>query len=517
MSRSARSQYVLWEERERFAIVDFSHAGTPTLPRATTDALACTRSAGWERDMEARQFFGVWWLPDDPDRRLGGDLTFSPSGMQLELSGTFFDLAPGLMSLLEHRGFENYPVILGSTRDGKRLTLIGNQGVGFRAGPGVPTQRIQPSQAFVGAHISDDTSLIWTKAKVSFQHLLEWFGATGINEEVTGKDGRFEQYRISYSYPESLSASLDGTKVELLPGFEVSGEGFGTRRLEGYVHFSITVDEPISYNALEQTFVAPLQDLLTLGTGARCPINYVSVFSKDIVYSSTGEPMEIEVLTPSSRAGLSTDSNLLPAQMVFTASTLRGRFQDAVVGWFESRRKLDAAASVLFGSEYVSLGTVETEFLTMAQATEVFHRVRFPGTDMPPEEHAARLAGIIDGAPEDVRVWLGNKLRYTNDLTLRRRLRELYEYAEAAIAPITSGKQTFAALVVAARNGLVHEGTLPDDISFEKLFRTTQALRFLLRACFLLELRFSASEASEILGRNAAYNFTRSLPADQKP
>jgi hypothetical protein len=60
---------------------------------------------------------GLWWLPETPERRVGGTMTFDvESGVRLQLVG----------SLSEHGGFNkltSHPIVYGFAPN-KRVTLI---------------------------------------------------------------------------------------------------------------------------------------------------------------------------------------------------------------------------------------------------------------------------------------------------------------------------------------------------------------------------------------------------------
>jgi hypothetical protein len=69
---------------------------------------------------------------------------------------------------------------------------------------------------------------------------------------------------------------------------------------------------------------------------------------------------------------------------------------------------------------------LDLNFLTLVQAVEAYHRRANDETDKPPGEHAARMKAILDATPAEHRDWLEEKLRYSNELSLRRRLKLLF-------------------------------------------------------------------------------------------
>lgn len=95
-------------------------------------------------------FDGIWWLPDQPDRRVAGTLEVGWGLLRLDLIGSFLD--PPQWSQVQH-----HPVILGTTTDGKRVTLHENlvAAISFNlAAYGLPAVTIRPTVAFVGGHLT---------------------------------------------------------------------------------------------------------------------------------------------------------------------------------------------------------------------------------------------------------------------------------------------------------------------------------------------------------------------------
>jgi hypothetical protein len=58
-------------------------------------------------------------------------------------------------------------------------------------------------------------------------------------------------------------------------------------------------------------------------------------------------------------------------------------------------------------------------------ALESYHRIRVRSEELPQEEHRQRVKRILDAAGEGDRKWLEEKLRWSNELTFRTRLKEL--------------------------------------------------------------------------------------------
>lgn len=71
--------------------------------------------------LEEFGFVGNWWLPDKPDEKIGGKLSYTPKqGLTLTLWGRF----PSETNVAGGATSYTYPIILGRTDDGQKLSLL---------------------------------------------------------------------------------------------------------------------------------------------------------------------------------------------------------------------------------------------------------------------------------------------------------------------------------------------------------------------------------------------------------
>ena len=100
-----------------------------------------------------------------------------------------------------------------------------------------------------------------------------------------------------------------------------------------------------------------------------------------------------------------------------------GAEQACFRNWFAKADWLDPVCALYFGTLYNPSRYLDLNFLSLVHAIEAYHRRGSDETDKPAGEHEARLKEILDAAPAAYRDWLGEKLRYSNELSLRRRLK----------------------------------------------------------------------------------------------
>src|SRR6185295_18858109 len=96
--------------------------------------------------MNGFEYYGIWWLPANPDNTVPGILTFTnEDGIGLQLLGTLGDF-----STFNTR--KPYPLILGISSEGKEITLIDCWTAGLNIGSGFARESYKSTFCLLGAH-----------------------------------------------------------------------------------------------------------------------------------------------------------------------------------------------------------------------------------------------------------------------------------------------------------------------------------------------------------------------------
>src|SRR5689334_11847978 len=121
--------------------------------------------------METTTVKGEWWLPDAPNQKLAGDVTYGPMA-QTELSlFNYFVPQPHRHSFVLH----------GLTASGLPVTLFNCWTQSLRAHlRGVQVATIRSDFAVIGGHFEDPLSLSFASLYIDITHLYSWVGKTGI-------------------------------------------------------------------------------------------------------------------------------------------------------------------------------------------------------------------------------------------------------------------------------------------------------------------------------------------------
>jgi hypothetical protein len=165
----------------------------------------------------------------------------------------------------------------------------------------------------------------------------------------------------------------------------------------------------------------------------------------------------------------------------------------------------DLYFSVVYGRGLLRDAAV---FMLM-QVAEAYHRERYPGTEIPSEEYETRKKKVIvESAPVEYRTWLKEKLKYANELTLRKRLRTLIADDKDALTSVIDNEEHFISKLINTRNYMAHrtEELRLLAASGVELHYLSVKLSVMLKLCFLRELGRSGAERKEIISRHLRFS-----------
>jgi hypothetical protein len=151
--------------------------------------------------------------------------------------------------------------------------------------------------------------------------------------------------------------------------------------------------------------------------------------------------------------------------------------------------------------------TDESRFLFFAQALEVYHARSslFFSADLPKKAHEKRIEAIIKITPPKYRIWLKEKLAFSNRKTLAQQIEEILNLHRNEATQLTAKIDDFATKVRHSRNYYTHYGKKTTKVATGlELRRIMYALYGLLQVCLLKELGIKGKPIERILERNAS-------------
>lgn len=448
---------------------------------------------------EGFEYQGHWWTPEQPDEKLPGILRFDPEGgATLSLFG----------SLRAPEGEDEGVPILGHSIENTPITLTSL--IWPPSIPGMPsgtsrfgTSTVDAGMVIVGEHFEREEEVEFERLIVEYLHLDAWAGVSGF-EIAFIDDPDTHPITVRHELPEPIAADVgDEYKVNLFfgSGFEASPRPFTRATITQVVELVIIFPEKKPLQDL-MDIAYRLQHLLSLGTrrsafpvamcGATGPVGEVRRVM--IYYRALG------------RIGAVRER---PARhkMLFSLRDLPEGFGPAVEKWLARAEVLDPVYRLYLGTLYNPQMFLEQQFLSLVQALEAYHSRTTDVLDLPDDEHEKRMEAILGAVPENHRGWLEGKLRYSNEPSLRKRIKHIFEeYPQTVdfVVGSSKDKNTFVNKVVDTRNYRTHfdESLESRAARGGELHEINDKLRHLMEMCFMAEIGFEDDEIRKaITGR----------------
>ncbi|MCU1304946.1 MAG: hypothetical protein JWQ87_5230 [Candidatus Sulfotelmatobacter sp.] len=438
---------------------------------------------------------GRWWLPERPDDRVHGTLSFSSNGIRLRLDETFTN--PAVNHPFWAAGFRP-ECILGFTVEEECCTLYKS----FCSRIGA-TQEFLGNALLRGEHFAHASDLLVTGALVEFTNLVEWVDLTLIAQEPGATPDHFRLLiPTSTKRLFTVRETSPFRELTLILGSQISlaAEGVSAERRS---HFDLHFLHPLPFPEAEE-IIGQLGILVSVLQGENAYANRI----RFRIAGPEGRARSLELF----RVPRGSKPAIRSAHdMTMSFTQLSGDAACVFGAWFLNANQLDPVYDLLASSLSPSRHSVRTRFLLLAQAIESFHRRVLGGTYVSVAAyqpvHQAIAAAIPGNLESAFRSRIKDSLRYAYQYSLRTRLKALLKTLTVATkAVIIPGKEAdFVDLVVNVRNYLTHydESTalslVHDAIGMHNL---NEQVRALLTILLLRQMGLSEEKAAGAVNQN---------------
>jgi hypothetical protein len=186
----------------------------------------------------------------------------------------------------------------------------------------------------------------------------------------------------------------------------------------------------------------------------------------------------------------------------------------AISTWLSESEGFREIENLLLGVLRKGKLFLETEFLSLAQALEGFHRATGGDESKMDKVSFKVLRGKIEKFLEEQKVddetakKVNAAVAYCNQTSFRSRLKELCSrISQSTLGEMKIDPDVFAASVMNTRNFFTHAGGSSDEkkepLKGKELFLLSQKMRALLRGVFVLHLGFPEPQFKELIVREA--------------
>lgn len=367
---------------------------------------------------DAFEVTGRWWVPGKPDEKLYGTLRYSPTKIELELSGTLDEVTAEELVAGSPK-FQDHACIHGLTHDRQNFTLLRAHASSLGS-----TTKYNAFHIIADKHVPPLSDLILRQ--VSFYcHHLETFIARGLfTMENDGEKENFKSCTVKYHQPDKLSWRIDeiGATLDFQSSMNWSSNPYEQwHKLHAKSFVTITPDSPQDLDwYIRQIwrfcyFLTFLTDEVVSPTG-------IKVFLEDDkypgwhLYAASKEREADEKATP---------------VFLFHLAHLIDKFEPMLKKWFSVSETLLDAIHLMMDALRNDDHNTQGRFLLLAHAVEVVSRATTSSEYMPKEEYD-KVINVLNGAipgqvKSDHRMSLKSKFKYGNEFAFHKRIKVLLE------------------------------------------------------------------------------------------
>jgi hypothetical protein len=449
---------------------------------------------------------GHFWLPGTPDKSVFGTLTFTRrEGANLSLAD----------ALSVDRSEVEHPIIVGQTAGGAYVTLlhaIRTQAPFLRLTASYPCS-YHATFLISGAAFENESDMRFSLWQMRFPEIRAWVGRHGFEIESSElfAGGDCPAVRIDYRTPkkQALLSDADGINLSLAfwPLLRMRPDIAAVRQDVCLEVRQAPGDTLQDYMRTATRF----EHFLTLATGSLVRAGSIKAVIRTDDAESAAHPIIVDILYQPVRNA--TGRSPRTDEFLFSLSDIKGLEQDCLRSWFGKAEWLDPVCALYFGTLYNPSKYLDFNFLALVQAVEAYHRRATDESDEPQDVHEARVKSILEASPPEHRDWLEQKLAYSNELSLRRRLKLLFAQFSYLLDDLISDRKAVISAIYDNRNYLTHyDAKLKGRAATgARLLFMVEVLKLLLQASFLRELGLSDTKIEEFVSRSRTVRMVKHL------
>ena len=436
---------------------------------------------------------GYFWLPSVPDKQIPGTLSISEGEViKLELFGVFGTLD------------EPEPVerIVGHVRGMGFVTLddcscrrMSSSVDTSRTFDDISKSSIEVMRVFKGVAYREGEMPRFDTFTFSIEGIDEWVGISGIE-----KDYQFENHAatISYKLPANIPLKLNnGMELSIVFGWKpplslnkkevgIAQKTYfhlvsqGPRELEKFISVAnelttflcFAINEVVYLDSMSTVFDTPHQDVRkNLRSETSVDIySFNSLHSKD-------------------------DPEIYKHKMLFEFEKIQDRAETIINNWIKGCEQSGPVFHLYVWARRNAYPYLEARFLSLVQGLEIYHRRISNEKEMDEAEFEQLVENLIKQCPQGREKWLEGRLRYGNEVSLRKRITRLIEPFKDLFG--NKGKRKkLVNRIVDTRNNLTHHHLEREDI--DDLWVLCQKMEALFQLLFLQMIGFGQEEIRSI-------------------
>lgn len=467
------------------------------------------------KNLEPIQTKGYFWLSENPEERLPGELRISEHGrIELDLMGLFPNARlSGGGDVNDLWGpLRDMERICGHVEDGGFVTLLDCMPTRFRANP-FSIQALEFSSfcatfALIGADYEQD-ELTFRKLNFVMEGLDDWLSMDTIRTSVKvgvldGKVNSFVGGQVEYGSQESPSYSLEnGIRIQFFSSVRSSSLSqnlplrFFSLTSQPYVSLTLNTPREIDYfiNLAEK-----VRKFISLAVDQEVRMQsftFIDEISDRVVPIRLYLPM-IQTRTDDYKPSY--------GKILFTHSDVEERFAEVMNRWIDQyeSNKAGHALNLYFAGAWEESSFLDSNLIFLAKAIEILHREVHPESrPIDRNQYKEWKRRILDSVPRDIPDFIKNRVSLNNQTYLRDRVLEMIEPFENWFRDNETSEE-FAGRVSDTRNYFTHYSRkLKKDLrNSERLLNLYTKLEILLLLHILKLIGFDKCQIAQVVERS---------------
>lgn len=463
---------------------------------------------------------GIWFLPETPDRKICGRLTFSPDKIpELNLFGELKDLE------IQDKNSKNleFPIIngyfIGEKGSSPKVTLFNCTQI-IRFSTGIQTSKIYVRYILEGHHFESEEEALFNCMIVNFDFLREWIHSPKLQIKCIPRDDKariYQEIHIKQIVSEPLElgellnssitlldkATFDSQQIEFARAF---GWNEHEVSLKDRKEIGIKTKENVNFKKFLEV-IESIQDFLTFASGQVIYANKIESYmlvqedkitndsffrATEILYSEEKTSNDKQEELSKSKIELEKEEKPIRINFFYRICSLKSQDRDfnadrvlfyfndikekssrILKQWELNQENLRSIIEMYLRLVYIPHHHINNFFLSLAQAIEGFHRIHHSG------QYCER--GVFENIKETLKQTFASELKrcnvqeshhesllkkinYWNEFSLKERLEDLlnkHDYTQCLPDDFfTDGEQDiFVKQVRDTRGSLTHPDT----------------------------------------------------------
>lgn len=434
---------------------------------------------------------GIWWLPEKPDDKLSGQLTYQLGNRAiLSLNGMFDEKV------------EFHEIILGNIDDHK-ITLVNCMRVSWtkiQAGTGdSSSSKFSLIAICKGHHFLKKDDLLFNTISVRYSHLRQWLAAT-----VGG--GEKERAYLKERDPYLKLAIEKSLIINFSPEISIEIKGFLER--ESHFYYSpYNQETEVLFHLKSQKLNAVLENVDIFR-------NFLSICIDEKIAIVSIEAQEeygtIQLILPSILKPSNGKDRIFFIPEPIERFLFIKNAKLFLENWFLLVKKYESMYQLFFSDNFEQL-YITTRFLNYAQAMEAYHARKYESRFFPDNireiiDEFTNFSKIINIVfAKSLRSAILRKFEFLNRKSLRMILKDFFKDFKDFFSIFIRDKSDFIDLFVKTRNYYTHYNPTAKEPSYKQIIVLTENARFILLSIFLKEIGLSEQDI-----KAAIYRYCRS-------